>query len=208
MYFAYPVVLATLGDQGLAQAILFDLGQSTLTLTLIYGLAVWHGAGASTLQSVLVRLLSSPPLWALCGSLTLNAFGYHLPAARLHEVLVPLHLTTTPLASLVLGLSISVSVLRRAPWLALLGVTLRMVGGLLLGLAVAWLLNLVGWKRAVVVLVAAPPSAVTAILSRRKPDWMRTWWTSIVALSICLGVGILPWPAAPRPAAPQVQFSY
>ena len=205
VYFAYPVVLATLGDQGLAQAILFDLGQSTLTLTLIYGLAVWHGAGASTLRSVLVRLLSSPPLWALCGSLTLNAFGYHLPA-WLHEVLVPLHLTTTPLASLVLGLSISVSVLRRALWLALLGVTLRMVGGLLLGLAVAWLLNLVGMERAVVVLVAAMPSAVTAVIFATETGLDEDLVTSIVALSICLGVGILPW--LPRLALLLLKYSF
>ena len=148
VYFAYPVVLATLGDQGLAQAILFDLGQTTLTLTLIYGLAVWHGAGAPTLQSLLVRLISSPPLWALCGSLVLNAFGVHLPA-WMRELLIPLHLTTTPLASLVLGLSISVPVLRRALSLAMLGVTLRMAGGLLLGLAVAWLLDLAGIEQAV-----------------------------------------------------------
>ena len=33
VYFAYPVVLATFGDQGLARAVLFDLGQTTLTLT-------------------------------------------------------------------------------------------------------------------------------------------------------------------------------
>ena len=31
VYFAFPVILATLGDEGLAQAILFDLGQTTLS---------------------------------------------------------------------------------------------------------------------------------------------------------------------------------
>ncbi|MEP7151181.1 MAG: AEC family transporter [Nitrospira sp.] len=192
VYFAYPVVLATLGDQGLAQAILFDLGQTTLTLTLIYGLAVWHGAGASTPRSVLVRFVSSPPLWALCGSLTLSALGFHLPA-WLREGLIPIHLTTTPLASLVLGLSISFSILRRTLALALLGVAVRMVGGLLLGLAVVWLLNLGGMERAVVVLVAAMPSAVTAVIFATETGLDEDLVTSIVALSICAGVGIIPW---------------
>lgn len=45
IYFAYPVILATFGDEGLARAVLFDLGQTTLTLTLLYGLALWHGTG-------------------------------------------------------------------------------------------------------------------------------------------------------------------
>lgn len=192
VYFAYPVVLATLGDQGLAQAILFDLGQTTLTLTLIYGLALWHGASVSTPRSVLVRLFSSPPLWALCGSLTLSALGFQLPA-WLREGLTPIHLTTTPLASLVLGLSISFSVLRRTLALALLGVAVRMVGGLLLGLAVVWLLNLGGMERAVVVLVAAMPSAVTAVIFATETGLDEELVTSIVALSICAGVGILPW---------------
>ena len=192
VYFAYPVVLATLGDQGLAQAILFDLGQTTLTLTLIYGLALWHGAGASTLRSVLMRFVSSPPLWALCGSLALTAYGFHLPA-WLREGLIPIHLTTTPLASLVLGLSISFSVLRRTLALALLGVAVRMVGGLLLGLAAVWWLNLGGMERAVVVLVAAMPSAVTAVIFATETELDEDLVTSIVALSICAGVGILPW---------------
>ena len=33
VYFAYPVALATFDEEGLAQAILFDLGQTMLTLT-------------------------------------------------------------------------------------------------------------------------------------------------------------------------------
>ncbi len=192
VYFAYPVVLATLGDQGLAQAILFDLGQTPLTLTLIYGLALWHGTGASTFRSVLVRLVASPPLWALCGSLTLSALGFHLPV-WLREGLFPLHLTTIPLASLVLGLSISFAVLRRALSLALLGVALRMAGGVLLGLAVAWVLDLDGMERSVVVLVAGMPSAVTAVIFARETGLDEDLVTSIVALSICVGVGMLPW---------------
>jgi len=72
IYFAYPVILATLGEAGLAQAILFDLGQTTLTLTVLYALAVWHGAQTSRVQSAVIRFLASPPLWALACILTLK----------------------------------------------------------------------------------------------------------------------------------------
>jgi predicted permease len=192
VYFAYPVVLATLGDEGLAQAILFDLGQTTLTLTLLFGLALWHGAGVATTRSILMRFLSSAPLWALCGSLTLTIFDLHLPA-WLREGLIPIHLTTTPLASLVLGLSISFSVLRHTLPLALLGVVIRMGGGLLLGFAVAWLLNLSGIERAIVILVSAMPSALIALIFAADTGLDEDLVTSIVALSICLGVALLPW---------------
>ncbi len=192
VYFAYPVVLATLGDRGLAQAILFDLGQTTLTLTVIYGIAVWHGAKSSTARAALLRFVSSPPLWALCGSLLLSLFGFHLPA-WLREILTPVHLTTTPLASLVLGLSISFTAVRRTWALALLGVGIRMIGGLLLGFAVAYGFDLPGIERAIVILVSAMPSAVTAVIFSADTGLDEDLVTSIVALSICVGVALLPW---------------
>ncbi|MBP8116829.1 MAG: AEC family transporter [Nitrospira sp.] len=192
VYFAYPVVLATLGDKGLAQAILFDLGQTTLTLTVIYALAVWHGAKSATARSALLRFVSSPPLWALCLSLLLTLLGLHLPG-WLREALIPIHLTTTPLASLVLGLSISFSAVRRTWPLALLGVGMRMLGGLLLGFAVAYGLDLAGMERAIVILIAAMPSAVTAVIFATDTGLDEDLVTSIVALSICVGVALLPW---------------
>ena len=192
VYFAYPVTLATLGDHGLAQAMLFDLGQTTLTLTVIYALALWHGAGAAQPRSMMIRFAASPPLWALGGSLTLTAFNLHLPL-WLRDGLFPLHLTTTPLASLVLGLSISFSVIRRCFPLALLGAVMRMGGGLFLGYVVAGLVNLDGMERAIVILLSAMPSAVTAVIFATEAELDEDLVTSIVALSICLGVAMLPW---------------
>ncbi|MBI4002533.1 MAG: hypothetical protein HY348_12210 [Nitrospira defluvii] len=92
-----------------------------------------------------------------------------------------------------MGLSISFSVLRRTLALALLGVAVRMGGGLLLGFAVAWLLNLSGMERAIVVLVSAMPAAVTAVIFATETVLDEDLVTSIVALSICVGVGLLPW---------------
>lgn len=192
VYFAYPVVLATFGDQGLARAILFDLGQTTLTLTLIYALAVWHGAASSSVRASLSRVLSAPPLWALAFILLLKFFGFHLPS-WLHDLLTPFHLTTTPLASLVLGLSISFYALRRTWRLTVLGVVVRMGGGLLLGFGVTFLLTLTGLERTVVILVSAMPSAVTSTIFATETHLDEDLVSSIVALSICLGVALLPW---------------
>jgi len=192
VYFAYPVILATLGDAGLAQAILFDLGQTTLTLTVLYALAVWHGASTPQPHSALSRYFSSPPLWALACILTLKFLQLRLPV-WLRELLLPLHLTTTPMASLVLGLSISFSAARQMLSLALLGMILRMGGGLLLGFAGAYLLNLTGTERVVVILVAGMPSAVTAVIFASETGLNEDLVASIVAISICVGVALLPW---------------
>ncbi|THJ11719.1 MAG: hypothetical protein CAF43_003315 [Nitrospira sp. CG24C] len=192
VYFSYPVVLATFGEEGLGHAVLFDVGQSLLTLTVVYGLAVWFGASAPTTGSTMVRFFSAPPLWALCGILALKLAGLSLPPL-LHQLLTPIHLTTTPLASLVLGLSISVTALRHNVPVALLGVAVRMGGGLLLGLAAVLILDLTGLERAIVILVSAMPSAVNAVIFASETHLDEDLVASIVALSICLGIAILPW---------------
>jgi predicted permease len=191
-YFAYPVALATFGEKGLAQAILFDLGQTTLTLTALYALALWHGSASPSAHSALTRLFSAPPFWALAVMLALKAAGLHLPS-WLREILTPVHMTTTPLASLLLGLSISFVAVRRTLALTCLGLAVRMVGGLFLGWMAAWLLNLTGVERAVVILIAGMPSAVTAVIFSTETGLDDGLVASIVALSICLGVALLPW---------------
>jgi hypothetical protein len=192
VYFAFPVVLATLGTEGLAHAVLFDLGQTTLTLTVLYGLAIRHGAQPADPRSPLRRLFSAPPLWALAVTLVLKLAGLRLPA-WLHDGLLPLHLTTTPLASLVLGLSINLSSFRRTVRAAVLGVGIRMGGGLALGFAATWLLTLTGMERAVVILVAGMPSAVTAVILAAETGLDEELVASIVALSLCVGMALLPW---------------
>lgn len=192
VYFAYPVALATFGEEGLAQAILFDLGQTTLTLTVLYALALWHGSALSSARSALIRLFSAPPFWALVVMLVLKAAGLHLPS-WLRDILTPVHMTTTPLASLLLGLSISFASVRRTLALTCLGVAVRMAGGLLLGWMAAWLLNLTGVERAVVILIGGMPSAVTAVIFAAETGLDEDLVASIVALSICLGVALLPW---------------
>jgi predicted permease len=192
LYFAYPVILATFGEAGLGHAVLFDLGQTILTLTVLYGLALRHGTSSLAAWPFVVRFVSAPPLWGLFGILTLKAGGLGLPE-WLHTVLMPIHWTTTPLASLVLGLSVSFTTLGRNMPLAILGVVVRMGGGLLLGVAAAWLLHLEGLQRTVAILVAAMPSAVNAVIYAAEAKLDEELVSSVVALSILVGIALLPF---------------
>ena len=191
IYFAYPVILATFGDEGLARAVLFDLGQTTLTLTLLYGLALWHGTGSIHAGSAMQRFIAAPPLWALIGILVLKLFGLHLPI-WLRELLIPIHMTTTPLASLVLGLSIRLSGQGNLR-LAALGVLVRMGVGVVLGFVAAEVLHLAGVERAVVILVAGMPSAVTAVIFAAETGLDEELVASIVGLSVGAGMALLLW---------------
>ncbi len=192
IYFAYPVIFATLGEAGLARAVLFDLGQTTLSLTGLYALAVWHGTPGRSDHTLIDRLLLSPPIWALGVMLVLKALSLHLPD-WLRMFLVPLHLATTPLASLVLGLTISVVAVRRTWKLAALGVVIRMGGGFGLGLGVTALLGMGGLDQVVVLLIAGMPSAVMATIFAAETRLDEDLVATIVALSIGMGVALLPW---------------
>jgi predicted permease len=162
-----------------------------LTLTLLYGLALWHGTGSIHAGSAMQRFIAAPPLWALIGILVLKLFGLRLPF-WLRELLIPVHMTTTPLASLVLGLSISLSGQGNLR-LASLGVLVRMGVGALLGFSAAEVLHLAGVERAVVILVAGMPSAVTAVIFAAETGLDEELVASIVGLSVGAGVALLPW---------------
>src|SRR5215467_99200 len=135
---------------------------------------------------------SAPPLWALACILLLRSIGLHLPS-WLRELLIPLHLTTTPLASLVLGLSISFDAVRRTWRLAILAIVVRMGGGFLLAVVAVLLLDLTGLERTVVILVSAMPSAVAAVIFAAETGLDEDLVASVVALSLCVGVALLPW---------------
>ena len=68
-----------------------------------------------------------------------------------------------------------------------------MGGGLLLGWATVYWLGLTGMERAVVIVVAAMPSAVSSVIFAAETGLDEELVASIVALSICLGVVVLPW---------------
>ena len=110
VYFSYPVVLATFGEEGLGHAVLFDVQPKPAD---VHG-GVWS-RGVAWRQALPRRdqpwsTSFAPPLWALCGILALKLVGLSLPS-WLRQLLTPILLTTTPLAGLVLGLSISLAAL-------------------------------------------------------------------------------------------------
>lgn len=139
-----------------------------------------------------MRFLSAPPLWALTCILSVKLTGFRLPSS-LVEILTPFHLATIPLASAVFGLSISFSAVRQTIRLATVGVAIRMGGGLLLGCLAASLLELADVQRTVVITIAAMPSAVSAVIIPADTGLDEELVASIVTLSICVGVAILPW---------------
>ncbi len=189
-FFAYPVFLATMGEEAFGRAVFFDLGHGVLTFTLTYGIAVWHGSAEGALKRAIGGFLVAPPLWALLGMIVVKVSGQHVPPL-LHTILTPVHLTTAPLATFVLGLSTDLTAIRQRLFLAATAVGLRMGGGLLLGIASAWLLGLTGLEQTIVVLCAAMPAGLNTVIFAAETGLDRDLAAAMVALSISVGFSAL-----------------
>ena len=190
-FFAYPVILATFGSEGLARALLFDVGHGVLVFTIVYAVAIGHGAQTLSPSSALLRFVSAPPLWAVSFMVMMKLIGATLPVP-IHQALTPIHWTTTPLASLMLGLSLDVNTIRGRLIPALTGTALRMGGGFLLGNLASDILGLSHLERAIVMISAAMPAGLNAVIFSTEERLDVDLAAAIVALSICVGIALLP----------------
>jgi predicted permease len=194
-FFGYAVMLGLFGHAGLARAVLFDVGHGLVVFTLVYGVAVACGSRTASRRDALKRFLCSPPLWAICGICLLRAAGLQLPEP-VHALLTPIHLTTMPLASLVLGLSIDVSAIARQSLVAGAAVLLRMAGGGTIGWMWATALGLSDLDRAVVAMSAAMPVGVNTLVFAAEQELDEGLAATMIALSIAVGLvclPLLPW---------------
>ncbi len=158
-----PLALFAFGEEGLAVAVVFYAMSALLQFTL--GVAIAAG------EVNLGRLIRMPLIYAVAASLVVLATGARLPL-WLGNTLDLLGGLTIPLLLVSLGVALArmkVTSLGRALSLSLV----RLLGGLAVGLAVAWALDLPQPGRGVLILQAAMPVAVFsylfADLYRREP---------------------------------------
>ena len=162
-FIGLPVIFAVLGREGLAYAVLYDLG----TTVALCSVAIWALTGRSGSKQSWKTLLN-PALLAMVGGLLVNRLGITVPEL----VLTPLQImgnATTPLAMLLMG-SMLGGVKVRGKRLALLG--LVCLGKLIIYPLLAKILiapfNLPPLARGVALLQAAMPSmASTPVLTQK-----------------------------------------
>jgi predicted permease len=187
--FLFPFVIAGWGQQAFAQLALFDLGNTVIQATVIYGVAAvfgGHGAGALAL---LKRMLSFPPLWALIVALGINLGGLHLPPL-LTTVLGFTGRTILLLVVLALGVLFDAKLLRSGSVLGVLA--LRIGLGLAIGLACVEVFGLTGLTRAVLLLGSAAPIGFSAVVIASREHLDRELAASAASLSVLLGLFYVP----------------
>jgi predicted permease len=191
--FLFPFVVAAWGQTAFAQLALFDSANALCQACLVCVVAAIYGGRAVGAAAVLRRALTFPPLWAMVAALLLNVSHTALPA-WLTMVLGTLGRSILLLVIIALGVLFDARLLRDRRVLAAL--TLRMLVGLLLGLALAEWFGLTGLTRAVLILGAAAPIGFSAVVIANREGLNAELAASAASLSVALalvGVPLALW---------------
>lgn len=187
--FTFPFILALTGEDGLARAAFFDLGNTFLVFTLVYYLACKYGRNENNLSGMAKKFLSCPPLVALIAGLFMCVSHLQL-APVLDQSFKILGNMTVPLMMLALGTYFEPRIVRFGPLVSVIAI--RMGLGLLLGLLLVHLVKLEGLNKIVVLVCGAAPSGITTLVFSSIEDMDTEFAASIVSYSTIIGIVAIP----------------
>jgi predicted permease len=187
--FTFPFLMAAKGEESLAQASLFDFGNTALVFTFIYYLACKYGTNSSNMLVMIGKFVRSPPLLALIVALCFNLAHFPLPTIAINFFSTVGYLTT-PLVMLTLGIYFTPKAPKIAPVFS--AVFIRTGIGLLLGLFFVYLLDLKGLSRTVVLVCSSAPSGLNTLVFSSMEKLDNEFAASIVSYSVVVGMFLIP----------------
>jgi malate permease and related proteins len=187
--FMFPFVLAVYGQEGFADAILWDFGNAIMMATFVYALAFRYGGETQQGWGMLLRILKAPLIWSLVISVVLSLTNTPIPA-RLLDIINPLAQMMAPLILIALGMHTSLKISRAGLAFATIGI--RMVFGLFCGVLLATLAGLEGTTFKVVALCSGAPIGFNALTLCSMSKLDTELGASSVSLSIIAGLVWIP----------------
>jgi malate permease and related proteins len=187
--FMFPFILAIYGQNGFADAILFDFGNAIMMATLVYALAFNYGGEQHGRWTMLIRILKSPLVWSLVLSVLLALSGLQLPPSAI-TIVAPIAQMTGPLILIALGIFFSLKIAKLPIALGIASIRLGL--GLLVGILLASALGLEGITYAVIVLCCAGPIGFNALTYSSLAKLDAELSASAVSISILAGLIYIP----------------
>lgn len=186
MGYMLPFILAALGEDALATAILFDAGNAIFVATVSYPIAQYYGRDKATFSSASVRrVLLSPMFIAILAALIVNLTGWNPPPLA-DRTLGPLGLATMPLMLLAVGMSFGGFATHVID--AIVAVALRMLLGGLLGWLLVTIFGFRGTTAVAVIVSAAAPVGATAAAFAAVSDLDRDVAVNAISISALAGL--------------------
>jgi predicted permease len=187
--FSLPFFIAAYGEEGLARASLFDLGNGLLTVTFVYYFACKYGTGKNDAKTLIKKFALSPPIWALIIAFILNLSNVSLSSIP-SEFFQTIGNLTIPLIMLSLGIYFTPKIIKIAPVLS--AIAIRMFFGLLLGFIFVKIFNIEGLTRTIILICSAAPIGYNTLTFSSMQNLDKEYAASIVSISIIIGIIFIP----------------
>lgn len=187
--YSLPFFAAAFGNEGLARATLFDIGNTFMIFTFTYYNAIKYGENTHTDKIDWGKFLRLPPLWAM-----MIAFGWKLGGVSLPPLafnfLNLIGQPTVPLVMIALGLYFEPKANNLGK--ALLAVFVRMGIGLGIGMLLTTVLGLEGLTRTVVIVNSALPIGFNTLIFANLENMDREFAATCVSISIFIALFYIP----------------
>jgi len=187
--YALPFFHAAFGDEGLARASLFDIGNTFMIFTFTYFNAIKYGDNPHTDKIAWGKFLKLAPLWAMLIAFTIKALGIKLNPIAVNFLNL-VGLPTTPLVMVALGLYFSPRIKNIGK--AFLAIFIRMGLGLGIGFALSQVLGLQGLTAVTVTVCAALPIGFNTLIFANLENMDREFAATMVSFSIIIALFYLP----------------
>jgi malate permease and related proteins len=187
--FAYPFALALFGHDGLARILIFDIGNSLLVYGFAYYQACKFGNHQIDRKKLIKRLVTSLPLWSIVIALILNFAGIKTDGF-LHGFLKMAGDLTIPLLLVSVGVLFDPKLVNiKAMSYALF---IRMVLGIILGLALVKLFQLEGLTSYIVILATATPIGYNTLTFSSIEKLDSEFAAALISVSILISLFYIP----------------
>ncbi len=187
--YALPFFHAAFGDEGLARASLFDIGNTFMIYTFSYYNAIKYGDQSHRDKIDWGKFLKLPPLWAMLIAFLIKAVGLKLSPITVN-FLELMGQPTTPLVMIALGLYFAPR--RKNIRTAFLAIFIRMGFGLGIGYLLSMIFGLEGLTAATVTICSGLPIGFSTLIFADLENMDRKFAATMVSFSIIIGLFYLP----------------
>jgi len=187
--YSLPFFAAAFGNEGLARASLFDIGNTMMIFTFTYYNAIKYGDNSHTDKVDWRKFLRLPPLWAMLLAFAWKGTGLQLSPLAFNFLNL-IGQPTIPLVMIALGLYFEPKLNNLGK--ALLAVFIRMGIGLGIGLLLAMIFGLQGITRTVVIVNSALPIGFNTLIFADLENMDREFAATCVSISIFIALFYIP----------------
>jgi predicted permease len=187
--YALPFFQAAFGDEGLARASLFDIGNTFMIFTFTYYNAIKYGDNPHTDKVAWNKFLKLPPLYAMLIAFLIKLIGISLPPVSVNFLSL-VGQPTTPLVMIALGLYFEPR--RKNIGKAFLAVFFRMGLGLGIGYVLAMIFGLQGLTATTVIVCSALPIGFNTLIFANLENMDVEFAATMVSFSIIIALFYLP----------------